>query len=464
VQIQVDPGTTSGGGTTTSTSFSSFGAFINTFAANSSPLVPGTITGPQFTNGSWNFGTSGSYIFTDKVSQAGPTVSYDFPSGGGYHYVDSAQPSASYGSQTIAPTFQQGLAVGVTAAPLPADDYSQKWAVLDGMGCGEGSNVCGSGSSPDPPAVTNANLNAYLEDINGNAYNKNGATSGVYLPYSGNTLTGGGFYVEGNATSVTLTPGTDSKGNPTQIYSIVQGGTTTTITTNVTANTTTVYNGTKTITLTGVPTNKTSSTAQSLLYVDGNIGGSSGGGNYTGLSGPGQGQAAIQNGTQLTVVAAGDIYVTGDVLYKAEPVTLNTADTLIPANDYNQVLGLFTQSGNFNLVSPYSNNNLEIDASMAALGNGCPSGSCGLETPSSDGINTLTIVGGRMEVNAHGVNMNTSNTYFDRRFQSRASQGFAPPWFPSTTVSTSVIPAVPTAPSVGSPLATRLTWMTSPQN
>ena len=289
--------------------------------------------------------------------------------------------------------------------------------------------MCGSSSSPDPPSVTNANLNAYLEDINGSAYNKNGATSGVYLPYSGNTLTGGGFYVEGNATSVTLSPGTDSKGNLTQIYSIVQGSTTTTITTNVAANTTTVYNGTKTITLTGVPTNKIpgmpqTGTAQTLLYVDGNIGGSSGGGNYTGLSGPGQGQAAIQNGTQLTIVAADDIYVTGDVLYKAEPVTLTTADTLIPANDHNQVLGLFTQSGNFNLTSPYSNNNLEIDGSMAALGNGCASGSCGLETPSSDGINTLTIVGGRMEVNAHGVNMNTSNTYFDRRFQSRASQGF----------------------------------------
>jgi Tfp pilus assembly protein PilX len=465
VLLQVDPGKTAGGSTTTTTSFASFGAFISNFNANSSPLVSGTITGPQFTNGSWNFGTGGSYIFTDNVSQHGPTVSYDFPAsrGGGYTYIDSAQPSATYNGQTIKPTFQQGLNVGVTAAPLPDDDYSQKWAVLDGAGCGEGSNVCGNSSSPDPPSVTSANLNTYLADINGTAYNKNGATSGVYLPYSGSTLTGGGIYVEGDATSIVLSPGTDNKGNLTQIYTITQGSTTTTITTNITANTTTIYNGTKTTLLTGVPKSKSLGTPQTLLYVNGNLGTNSGG-TYTGLSGPGQGQPAIQDGVQLTIVANNNINVVGDVLYKSEPVTLNTADTIITANDHNQVLGLFTQTGNFVLTSPYSNNNLEIDASMAAIGNNCSSSSCGLSTPTSDGINTLTIVGGRMEVNAHSVKMNQSNTYFDRRFQTRANQGFAPPWFPSTQVASTVIPPVPAAPSVGNPLATRLTWMTSPQN
>lgn len=464
--ITVTPGTTSGGSATTTTSFASFGAFISNFSANSLPLVYGTITGPQFTNGSWNFGSGGTYTFTDPVAQAGAQVSYDFLSGSGYHYVDTANTSASYSGTTIAPNFQQGLIVGAATAPLPADDFSQKWAVLDGMGCGEGSNVCGNSSSPDPPSVTNANLHQYLQDINGNAYSSSGASSGVYLPYTGTstagTMKGGGFYVEGNVTSVTLSPGTDSSNNLTQIYSIVQGSTTTTITTNVAANTTKVSNGSKTITLSGVPTGKVTGTAtpQTLLYVDGTIGGSSGGGSYTGLSGPGQGQAAIQNGVQLTVVANGDINIVGDLKYVQEPVTLTAADTLIPANNYNQVLGLYTQSGNFVLTSPYSNNNLEIDAALAAIGDSCASTSCGLSTPSSDGINTLTIVGGRMEAYAHSVNMNTSNTYYDRRF---LTPGFAPPWFPSTTVSTNVIPAIPTAPSITLAYS-RLNWYTSPQN
>ncbi len=470
--LNISPGSSSGGGTKLTTSFASFGAFISNFSANTSPLVYGTITGPQFTNDSWNFGSGGSYTFTDTVSQAGAKVSYDFNSGGGYYYVDSASTSATYNRTTIAPNFEQGLNVGMATAPLPTDTSSQQWAVLDGMGCGEGSNVCGSFTSPNPPAVTSANLNAALKDINGNAYSTSGASTGVYLPYTGvpgsssnpAVMTGGGFYLEGGADAITLTPGTDSTAshNPTQVYTIVQGTTTTTITTNIALNTTTVHSGSSTSYISGVPMNKLtgSPTPQTLVYANGDIGGSSGGWSptVTGLSGPGQGQAAIQNGVQLTVVANGDINIVGDLMYKQEPVTLTTADTLIPANNYNQVLGLYTQSGNLVLTSPYSNSNLEIDAAMAALGSSCPSSNCGLETPNG-GINTLTIVGGRMEANAHGVSMNASNTYYDRRF---LTPGFAPPWFPSTQVNANVIPSVPTAPKI-QPTYSRLQWYTSPQ-
>lgn len=493
--LNISPGSSSGGSSTITTSFSSFGAFISNFAANSSPLVSGTVTGPQFTNGSWNFGSGGTYTFTDPVSQSGATVSYDFNNGGGYHYVDcgssggtncsSDGTSATYNHTTIAPNFQQGLNLGMTTAPLPASDSTQQWAVLDGMGCNEGSNVCGNSASPPPPAVTNANRNTYLKDPSQNPYPVGGASTGVYLPYTGTTLNGGGFYLEGGADSITLNPGTDGTAshNPTQIYTIVQGNTTTTITTNIATNstvvnsstttttttgccwwnqvTTTTTTNTPTLTLNGVPKNKVTGTPtpQTLVYANGDIGGSSGGGNYTGLSGPGQGQAAIQNGVQLTVVANGDINIVGDLMYKQEPVTLTTADTLIPANNYNQVLGLYTQSGNLVLTSPYSNNNLEIDAAIAAIGSSCPASSCGLATPSG-GINTLTIVGGRMEANAHSVSMSASNTYYDRRF---LTPGFSPPWFPSTQVNANVIPSVPTAPIV-QPAYSKLQWYTSPQN
>src|SRR5712664_3766677 len=49
-----------------------------------------------------------------------------------------------------------------------------------------------------------------------------------------------------------------------------------------------------------------------------------------------------------------------------------------------------------------------------------------------DGINTLTIVGGRIQNQIKNINSTTRNVFFDGRF---ASNGFAPPWFPSTTFS-----------------------------
>jgi len=48
-----------------------------------------------------------------------------------------------------------------------------------------------------------------------------------------------------------------------------------------------------------------------------------------------------------------------------------------------------------------------------------------------NGINTLTIVGGRIQNQIKNINSTARNVFFDGRF---GSNGFAPPWFPSTTV------------------------------
>ncbi len=61
----------------TSTSFAGWGMFIDQYGVCTNDLVAGTITGPVFTNGSWNFGT-GNYIFTDSVGSAGGTAGFDF--------------------------------------------------------------------------------------------------------------------------------------------------------------------------------------------------------------------------------------------------------------------------------------------------------------------------------------------------------------------------------------------------
>jgi hypothetical protein len=47
-------------------------------------------------------------------------------------------------------------------------------------------------------------------------------------------------------------------------------------------------------------------------------------------------------------------------------------------------------------------------------------------------INKLTIVGGRIQNTIQNIGATTRNVFFDRRY---ASNNFAPPWFPSTTVS-----------------------------
>jgi hypothetical protein len=419
------------------------------------------MTGPMFTNGAWQFMPGGAYIFTDPVGQANAKADYWF----GGTCIQSPTSSYTYRGQTIRPTFQGGLNLNQPAVPAPTNSFSQEWAVLDAMGCGENGNTCGV-PNPPPGAPTAAQMHADLKNINGTAYPIGGAGSGVYMAYSCtggppcvNTMNGGGFYVKGNA-AVTLSIWTDAGGNPTQIYSINQAGVVTVITTDIVASTTKVVSGGTTLNLAGVPQDLVTGTPTpaTMLYVDGKI---------TALTGTGQGVPAIQDGVALTITANGDINCTGDLVYAHEPVTQNQADTLIPANDHNQDLGLFTATGNIILSSPYGNKNLQVDGSQAAIGSSCAGNSCGFLV--SGCINTFNNVGGQIQANIFGACMNTENTYFDRRYTSKP--GFAPPWFPSTTISANDIynaqaPLVcPSSNALcnGGPAPQRTSWVTTPQ-
>ncbi len=437
--------------------FAGYGAFIDNYTPCSAPLIQGTFSGPAFTNGAWQVSNNGQYIFTDHVGQANAYIDY-WVNG---HCNQSA--ASSYPGVNV--TWEQGVSVGQPTIALPTNSYSQKWAIVDGYGCGETSGPsCTSASTTG----SQPNLATYLKDINQNAYSAT-ATSGVYFPWTpsantyGNTVStgsglttgyGGGFYIEGNA-SILLTPGTDGSGNPTQIYTITQGSTTTTITTDVATNTTKIVQGATSKTLTGVPANLVSSPGQAtpgtLLYVDGTV---------TGLAGPGEGQAAIQSNSMVTVAAAGNIDITGDIRYTVEPVTVNSADTIVYPT-YNSsainVFGAYTSAGNIVLSSPYSDKNLEVDGSLAAIGastaNGgqCTSSTCGFTVNGS--INTFTNVGGQSQSNIFSANMNTQNTYFDRRFTVWGN-GFAPPWFPGIANSGSYSASVPTI----TPTQQRTSW------
>ena len=433
----------------TKTSFAAWGMFINNYTICSSQLVPGTITGPVFTNGSWTFGNSGKYIFTDAVGSANSKA--------GYSNGSCSQSTSTTGANGVTPTFQKGAAWGQPAVPLPTDDYNQEQAVLDGKGTASG-------------APTNAQLHSTLMNASKTAYPSAGAASGVYLPYQivGGvpTFTGGGIYIQGNASVKLSTSGTCSKnangtcatgGSYSQIYTITQGGTTTTVTVNLGTNTTTMVTGGNSVVISGVPEQYDPATGAlvgpaTMLYDNGNI---------TGLSGPSQGVAAIQDGNALTITANGDITVTGDLLYKTEPVTLTQnqipgqpADTLIPNSNNGQSLGIFTANGNVNMNNSQANGNLEIDASIATLcasGGSCTASSSGGLQNTGAGINTLNIVGGRIQNNIMNIGATTRNVYFDRRY---AAGGFSPPWFPSTTVGAGTL-----VPSGVTYVANRVQWV-----
>jgi Tfp pilus assembly protein PilX len=428
------------------TAFSAWGMFIDQYSICSGTLVPGTITGPVFTNGAWTFGTGGAgYTFTDPVGSVSSNFGYQFSS----TCDQKSTPSDKNGNTTIAPTFQAGYNLGQPKIQLPPNDYNQKRAVLDGIGA-----PAIPGATPLP--VTNTDLNTYLKDVTGTAYPSGGASSGVFLPYTvvdakGNKIpakfTGGGIYVEGPA-SVTLQP----VGTSGQLYTITQGSTTTTITIDPVANTTTMVTGGLTQLISGVPSQIDPTTLKpmgydTMLYVNGKI---------TSLSGPGEGAPAIQDHTALTITGASDITITGDVRYKAPPVTTAATsstpiDTLIPANDTRQALGVFTATGNVILNDTQLNSsgtydgNLEIDASLAMISQG---GSGGLVNNGQQ-INLLTIVGGRIQNTIQNINTVTRNVVFDKRF----GAGFAPPWFPSTTIGGTLAPGTPIASY------TRLQWV-----
>ncbi|HEY4579867.1 MAG TPA: PilX N-terminal domain-containing pilus assembly protein, partial [Candidatus Acidoferrales bacterium] len=172
------------------TSFAAWGMFIDQYAiCSGSYLVPGTITGPVFTNGAWTFGTAGAYIFTDPVGSVNANLGYQFP-GGLSKCKQSPIDPYTLGNQTINPDFQGGYQLDQPHVDLPQNDFSQKQAVLDGIGT-------------DASPVTSPEMNAVLKDISATAYPSSGASSGVYLPYTTTAstncptppcMTGGGVY------------------------------------------------------------------------------------------------------------------------------------------------------------------------------------------------------------------------------------------------------------------------------
>jgi len=437
-------------------SFSRWGAFINKFDACQGALVPGTMTGPFFTNGQWNFGNSNSpgYTFTDTVGQANADVSW-FTNRGCQN-----SPTAPRGFKE--PTFDAGLQLNQDPVTPPSDSYNQVQAVLDGKGL----PPCTVAPCAPAPPPSQTQMSQVLKTIAGTSYPSSGsAPNGVYIPWytdssgaahygsdqSGTPAPAGGFYVQGDA-SVTLSATTDGANNPTQTYTINQSGVVTTIVVDNATGTTSVSSGGNSQTLQGVPTQVDPTSGSVMTQNDpGSTPGSTGApvdptlvyvnGEITGISG------TVQDGNGITVTAADDVNITGDLTYASSPVSI-PSDTLNGGTDAG-VLGIYT-TGNINLNPNSSGPNrgdLTVDASLAAIGGG----DSGFETRGRS-IDNWTIVGGRSEDAAHGVNINSGNTYYDRRF----AGNFGPPWFPTAVPQPGAAGAQPIGPQTS---VRRTSWV-----
>jgi len=446
--------------------FSKWAAFITNFAACQGPLVPGTMTGPFFTDGQWNFGNFNNpgYTFTGSIAQQNTQASWI--SNGG------CTNSATAPSGFKQPSFPAGgLQLGAKSIVPPSDTYNQAQAVLDAKGI----PPCVAAPCPTDPAPSQIVMNQELQTLSGTKYAASGSPSnGVYIPFytsgtdpNGHTCTAthpcygsstanggdgyaGGFYVQGNA-SITLiaSTGGDSTSNATQTYQITQHSTTTTIVVDNTNNTTTVsVNGGSAVTMYGTPTqlNPNDSTPTpmptydpsgavvnpTLIYVNGSVTGLTG--NYDSHNNP---LGAIQNDTGITIASSGSVSITGDIEYATLPVSIPSDASVSGTNA--GVFGVYT-NGNINLY-PDPSGNLTVDGSLVAL-SGSLTGTSGFETPGNS-INNWTIVGGRAEDQAHAVSIGSGNTYYDTRF----GANFGPPFFP-TAVPQPGVPSIPSSQQV----------------
>lgn len=273
----------------------------------------------------------------------------------------------------VAPKFLAGFDRGVDPIPPTANAFDQARAVLDG-----GYEL--SGGPPTDGELHTAlraagDLTTPLTDPTDPTSTSPTLPKGVYLPTDGESFSGSGIYVMGDADQIQLTA--DPSGDR-QIIKITQGRQTTTIVIDIAAATTTVDAGNGTRTLRGIPKDRSivekGNRSAASLYVRGNV---------TSLFGPGRDEKgqpipAIDSNFAVTVtaggtptgdsrvpVSGGSITLTGDLTYET-PVVDPAGNPINP--DANNVLGIFASGGNINIPGDgTAPDNLTVHASMAAF-------------------------------------------------------------------------------------------------
>src|SRR6185295_10213721 len=124
--------------------FSGFGAFFdNGDTQANAPLAAGTFSGPVHTNNHFAFLSSRSVTFRNVVSQVDSGIRYDNLSN---TTPNLAIPQTSITGVTISSEGYKQIA----PVPLPADVFSQQYAVINNTGI---KDLKADGQPVDPPAV-----------------------------------------------------------------------------------------------------------------------------------------------------------------------------------------------------------------------------------------------------------------------------------------------------------------------
>ncbi len=456
--------------------FSGFGAFFdNGDTQANAPLASGIFSGPVHTNTHFAFLANRSVTFRNVVSQVDNQIRYDT--------TNNTTPNRAIPNTNIT-----GINISsegykrIGAVPLPSNNFSQEYAVINATGVTDLN--ASTGAPVDPPAViptsggnpvpvfdgngrvTQAVLAANMRTVSNAIPTLSGGNlpNGVYIPTAdGNSISGAGIYVQGDASDIKVYANTSNN----QVYVITQGSTTTTITSNYSSNQTTVSSsagGSRTYS--GLFINKTIPTAPkngTSLFVNGSINSLRGGKDSS------TNRPAIAAETALTVTAQRHITVTGDLKY-TNSVVNSDGTPVTNINTIKNVMGIFTNDGNVSLA-PVSTNvsdsvglGLEMNAAVISFNSNTGNDS-GIEGSiayksghtSPGGSARWKLVGSRVQSKINTIGYSYRDVFFDVRF---SGGSFAPPFFPGTSydLGPPVVAGVVTVTAVDSAAATAMSW------
>lgn len=452
--------------------FSGFGAFFEYGdTGSSSYLAAGTFTGPVHTNSHFAFSSSRNVAFRNVVSQVDAQIRYD-----GTNSYRNIPNTDIAGIDISSEGYKR-----VAAVPLPDNNFSQEFAIINGTGIRDMEN---DGVTPvDEPTtyatdssgnrlpvfdssgrVTQRTMAANLRNTSNNTptLSSGNLPTGVYISSTdGSTITGAGIYVQGTVADLQLVAET----NGDQTYIIKQGSNTTTIKTKYSTNQTTMQLNNGTVrTYSGIFKDKFNPDAPknaTSLFVNGGIDSLHGGKNgSTNLP-------AIASNTALTVTAQRHITITGDIKYK-DPVLNSDGTPVANISNIKNVLGIFTNDGNVELEpnTSYvsSGRNLEMHAAVVSFNSNTSNDSGNIEGSivytgsTSPGSNDRwKLVGSRVQWKINNIGYSNRDIFFDVRY---SGGKFAPPFFPGTTYELAPVPTNDdvAVSSIDDPVATAMSW------
>ncbi|MCD0157267.1 hypothetical protein [Deinococcus sp. 6GRE01] len=311
-------------------------------------------------------------------------------------YSTTARPSAST-------MFKGGHQMGVPPVALPSNANDQRLAAagVQAGDCTTTTALCLAAKFGAASATTNGvyfSSGTLTASNTGSGFGSNGT---------------GGIYVKGNVDDLKL-----SKNGNFQRIEIVQGGKTTTF--EQTGPTSWRVKEGSTVIKT-----MTNSTFNGMVFVDGAIGDQSTKGSK-GLRGDGTDTPDVAAESQLTVAAAGDIFIKDNLTY-----TDNAKDK----PDSSNVLGVYSEGGNIKVNGP-ANKDITIDGTLMASATGKGFGTVDYTTLRTTGTTTpkINLTGGIIEEQSQGVGqVGTPGRGYSRNFKwdDRLAKGLTPPFFPT---------------------------------